>query len=111
RRHLRDDDEARDLMQQVMMMAIEKLRAGGLRETDRIVSFIFGACRMVTLEMRRGDRRRERLLEKYGPDLEIADIAIPPRLDEARVVRCLGKLPERERTVMVMSFYGDESAG
>jgi len=110
RRHLRDEDEARDLMQQVMVMAIEKLRAGELREPERIVSFVFGACRMVTLEMRRGDRRRDALLEKYGADLEIADISVAPRLDEARVAACMQRLPERERSVMIMSFYEDEPA-
>jgi len=110
RRHLRDEDEARDLMQQVMVMAIEKLRAGELREPQRIVSFVFGACRMVTLEMRRGDRRRDALLEKYGADLEIADISVAPRLDEARVAACMQRLPERERSVMIMSFYEDEPA-
>ena len=110
RRHLRDEDEARDLMQQVMVMTIEKLRAGELREPQRIVSFVFGACRMVTLEMRRGDRRRDALLEKYGADLEIADISVAPRLDEARVAACMQRLPERERSVMIMSFYEDEPA-
>jgi RNA polymerase sigma-70 factor, ECF subfamily len=110
RRHLRDEDEARDLMQQVLFMTIEKLRAGALREPARIVSFVFGACRMVTLEMRRGERRRERLLEEFGADLGIADISVAPRLDEAKVVRCLERLPERERTVMIMSFYDDEPA-
>ena len=110
RRHLRDEDEARDLMQQVMVMTIEKLRAGELREPERIVSFVFGACRMVTLEMRRGDRRRDALLEKYGADLEIADISVAPRLDEARVAACMQRLPERERSVMILSFYEDEPA-
>jgi len=110
RRHLRDEDAARDLMQQVMVMTIEKLRAGELREPQRIVSFVFGACRMVTLEMRRGDRRRDALLEKYGADLEIADISVAPRLDEARVAACMQRLPERERSVMIMSFYEDEPA-
>ena len=110
RRHLRDEDAAHDLMQQVMVMAIEKLRAGALREPERIVSFVFGACRMVTLEMRRGEQRREALLETYGADLEIADISVPPRLDEAKVARCMERLSERERTVMIMSFYEDEPA-
>ena len=110
RRHLRDEDAARDLMQQVMVMTIEKLRAGELREPQRIVSFVFGACRMVTLEMRRGDRRRDALLEKYGADLEIADISVAPRLDEARVAACMQRLPERERSVMILSFYEDEPA-
>ena len=111
RRHLRDDDEAHDLMQHVMVMAIEKLRAGALREPERIVSFVFGACRMVTLEMRRGERRRDELLEKFGADLPIADISVAPRLDEAKVARCLERLSERERSVIVMSFYDDQPAG
>jgi len=110
RRHLRDDEEAYDLMQHVMIATIEKLRAGEVREPERVVSFVFGMCRMVTMEMRRGDRRRDELLEKYGADLEIADIAIAPRLDEARVAACLERLAERERTVLILSFYEDEPA-
>jgi hypothetical protein len=51
RRHLRDDEAADDLMQEVMMMTLEKLRAGELREPERIASFVFGACRMVTMEI------------------------------------------------------------
>ena len=110
RRHLRDDEEARDLMQQVMVTTIEKLRAGELREPERIVSFVFGMCRMVTLELRRGARRREALLEQYGADLPIADIAVPPRLDEARVAACLQRLAERERSVLILTFYEEEPA-
>jgi len=110
RRHLRDDAAAEDLMQQVMLLTIEKMRAGELREPEKVVSFVFGACRMVTLDIRRGARRREELLEKYGADLEIADIAVAPRLDEARVAACLERLAERERAVMILSFYEDEPA-
>jgi RNA polymerase sigma-70 factor (ECF subfamily) len=110
RRHLRDEEEARDLMQHVMVATLEKLRAGELREPARIASFVFGMCRMVTLEMRRGARRREELLEMYAGDLEIADIAVAPRLDEARVAACLERLAERERSVLVLSFYEDEPA-
>lgn len=110
RRHLRDDEEAHDLMQHVMLTTIEKLRAGELREPERIVSFIFGMCRMVTLDLRRGARRRDALLEKFGADLPIADIAIAPRLDEARVAACLERLAERERSVLLLSFYEEETA-
>ena len=110
RRHLRDDEEAHDLMQQVMVTTIEKLRAGELREPERIVSFVFGTCRMLTLELRRGARRRDALLEKYGADLPMADIAVPPRLDEARVAACLQRLAERERSVLILSFYEEEPA-
>lgn len=110
RRHLRDDEQAHDLMQQVMMTAIEKLRTGELREPARIASFVFGVCRMLTLESRRGERRRNALLEKYGADLEIADIAVPPRLDEAKVAACLERLAQRDRSVLLFSFYEEEPA-
>lgn len=110
RRHLRDDDEARDLMQHVMLATLEKLRAGELREPERIASFVFGMCRNVTLEKFRGERRREELLQKYGDDLPIADIAPAPRLDEARVASCLQQLAERERSVLLLSFYEEEPA-
>jgi len=110
RRHLRDDEEAHDLMQQVMLTTLEKLRAGELREPGRIVSFVFGMCRMVTLDIRRGARRRDALLEKFGADLPYADIAIAPRLDEARVAACLERLGERERSVLLLSFYEEETA-
>ena len=110
RRHLRDEEQARDLMQQVLLTTIEKLRAGELREPARIASFVFGMCRMITLEHFRGTRRREELLARFGGDLEPADIAIAPRLDEAKVAACLERLAERERSVLLLSFYEDEPA-
>ena len=109
-RHLRDAEAASDLGQQVLLLVLEKLRAGALREPERLVSFIFGMCRMVVLELRRGQARRERLLEQYAGDLEIADIATAPRLDHERLARCLEALAERERSVLVMTFYEDRDA-
>lgn len=110
RKHLRDDHAAADLAQQVLLMTIEKLRAGRLREPERVVSFVFGACRMITMEMRRGQSRREQLLQRYGDDVSIADASIAPRLDHERVAACLERLPERERSVVLMTFYEDRPA-
>lgn len=109
-RHLRDAEAAADLMQHVMLMTLEKLRAGALRDPEQIVSFVFGTCRLVVLDMRRGSLRRERLLEAYGEDLPYADIAPEPRVDDERIERCLGTLSERERTVLVTTFYEDKDA-
>jgi RNA polymerase sigma-70 factor (ECF subfamily) len=92
------------------MMAIEKLRAGSLREPERVASFIFGMCRMLVLDIRRGQQRKERLLEQYAGDLGIADISVAPRLDGERLVRCLDALDERERSVVVLTFYGEKNA-
>ncbi len=62
-RHLRDEDAARDLMQQVLLLTIEKLRAGAVRDLDMIGSFILGASRMLAVNLKRRDRRRQVLLD------------------------------------------------
>jgi len=108
-RHLRSDAAAADLMQQVMLMFIERLRAGALREPERLASFLFGMCRMVVLDLRRGNKRRERLLETYGDDL--APVETPaPNPDRGRLADCLARLPERERTILMLTFFDDQPA-
>ena len=109
-RHLRDEQAAADLMQQVLLVTIEALRAGKLRDPERIGSFVFGTCRMVVLEIRRGGARRDRLLMQYADDVPMADASIAPQLDHERVERCLDQLSERERAVLLMTFYEEKSA-
>jgi RNA polymerase sigma-70 factor, ECF subfamily len=108
-RHLRNPAAAADLMQQVMLIMIERLREGALREPDHLVSFVFGICRMVVLDLRRGQARRERLLEMYAEDLAPAETPAPS-WDLGRLAQCLERLAERERTVLLLTFYDDMSA-
>ncbi len=109
-RHLRDAHAAADLMQHVMALTIEQLRSGALREPERVLSFVLGACRLTVIDHKRGERRREALLERYADALPIADLHVEPRLDEQRVADCLERLPERERAVLVLTFYDDQSS-
>jgi len=116
-RHLRDPHAAADLVQQVLLMTLERLRAGEVREPERIASFVLGASRMSVLEMRRGARRREELLEKWVPAsagmthaVEAFEAPEPLMLDPDRLARCLEELPERERSVVVQSFFADKAA-
>lgn len=123
-RHLRDRQAAADLVQQVLLMTLERLRAGEVREPERIASFALGACRMTVLELRRGTRRREELLEKWVPAYAgttdsngvpaYAGMAYeapePLVLDPDRLAACLEALAERERSVVVMSFFADKPA-
>ena len=120
-RHLRDRAAAADLVQQVLLMTLERLRAGEVREPERIASFVLGACRMTVMEMRRGQRRREEILQKWVPAYagttdeageagttdEPSDIVA---LDPDRLAGCLEALSERERSVVVMSFFADKAA-
>ena len=113
-RHLRDRQAASDLVQQVLLMTIERLRAGKVREPERIASFVLGASRMTVLEMRRGTRRREELLEAWVPayagmtEAEVVEAAEPLALDPDRLAGCLDGLPARERSVVVLSFFADK---
>jgi RNA polymerase sigma-70 factor, ECF subfamily len=109
-KHLRDEQAAADLMQQVLLVTIEALRAGKLRDPQRIGSFVFGTCRMVVLEIRRGGARRDRLLGQYADDVPFSDAAVAPQPDHERVERCLDQLSERERAVLLMTFYEEKSA-
>lgn len=109
-RHLRDAQAASDFMQQVMLLTIERLRRGNLRDPDKLGSFIFGLCRMIMLELRRGGARRRRILEQYQPDPATVDPIDPVGPDEDRAARCLERLPERERAVLVMTFYEEKPA-
>jgi RNA polymerase sigma-70 factor (ECF subfamily) len=107
-RHLRDHQAAADLVQQVLLMTLERLRAGKVREPERIASFVLGASRMTVLEMRRGARRREALLGEWGDMAEAFEAPEPLALDPERLAGCLGKLSERERLVVVLSFFADK---
>lgn len=109
-RHLRNEAGAADLRQEVLLMTLQKLRAGAVREPGQLGSFVLGTCRQMVVDGRRGTARRERLLETYAADLPF-DIDehhdTPP---EARLQDCLNRLPDRERNVLVLTFYDDRAA-
>ena len=107
-RHLRDRHAAEDLTQQVLITTLEALRDSRLREPEKLASFVLGTCRMTVIDLRRSAQRRARLLEQFGvdslrpsrrrPNWTMTGYALP------------GEARERERTVVVMTFY-DERTG
>lgn len=108
-KHLRNPQAAADLVQDVLIMTLEKLRTRDILEPERIASFVLGTCRQMVIDQRRGQRRRERLLDTYADDFPLAEIASLP-LDTQRLEKCLEHLPARERTVLVMTFYNETPA-
>jgi RNA polymerase sigma-70 factor, ECF subfamily len=109
-RHLRSPAAADDLVQLVLLKTIEALRAGRLRESDKLAPFVLGTCRMTVLDVRRAVRRQEGLLEEFG-DVLVPDPPPMPSLDGPRLARCVQGLGERERSVVVMTFYDEQTAG
>lgn len=109
-RHLRDEQASEDLTQQVLITTLEALRAGRLREPEKLASFMLGTCRMTVLNLRRSAQRKERLLAQFGADLLTRVQPPMPHLDLEQLARCVQNLKERERAVVVMTFY-DEQTG
>lgn len=110
RKHLRSEAAAADLMQDVLVMLLEKLRTGGVRDPDQVVSFVLGTARQRVVDLRRSGVRRARLLEAFPVDLLPPGEEEPEPVDAARLKACLAALPERERTVLIMTFYDDRTA-
>lgn len=110
-RHLRDEEAARDLVQQVMLLTIEKLRGGSVRDAAQIGSFVLGVCRMMAKDLKRLEWRREKLRDVFMAPTVADDSVRNAMLDVDRLEKCLTRLGERDRLVVLLTFYADKTAG
>ena len=109
RRHLGNDAAADDLAQEVLLRTIERLRAGEVRQPEEIGSFILGTSRMMVHGERRITRRREALAARFieaSPETAQSHVV----LDSPRVVACLRGLNDRDRLIVMLTFYADREA-
>jgi RNA polymerase sigma-70 factor, ECF subfamily len=107
-RHLREKDAADDLVQRVLGLTLQKLRDGAVREPDRIASFVLGAARTMSR-----DWNRARTFEPLDADAEQAPaeaVRSPDPLAREQLARCVEALAERERAVIVLSFFQEQNA-
>lgn len=109
-KHLRNAAAAADLAQDVLILLLTKLRDGAVRDPGQVVSFVLGTARQLVMDGRRTGARRGRLLEAFQLDVVPGDDEAPEALDTARLGRCLAALSERERAVLVLTFYDDRPA-
>src|SRR5262245_38361827 len=109
RRHLRSDAAADDLAQDVLLLTIERLRAGEVRRPEEIGSFILGTSRMMAHSERRVVRRREALAGQFM-DAALTTTPSMATLDTPKVAACLRALAERDRLVVLLTFYADREA-
>lgn len=109
-RHLRDEESARDLAQQVLLVTIEKLRRGDVRDPDQIASFVLGTSRTMAIAARRTEARRERLRGRFLAPAAVAAPDPGATLDLDRLEHCLAQLADRDRSVVFLTFYAESSA-
>ncbi|HEY7195258.1 MAG TPA: sigma-70 family RNA polymerase sigma factor [Gemmatimonadales bacterium] len=108
-KHLRDESDAQDLAQQVLLVVIERLRAGEVRTPEQIGSFILGTSRLVAGAGERKVRRRDNLAAQFHETNPYAE----PTLDSsdlAAVERCLHQLADRDRRVLLLTFYAEKNS-
>ena len=110
RRHLRDAAAADDLAQVVLLLTIEKLRAGEVRRPEEIGSFILGTSRMMARAERRGGQRRDALAARFLEPSPTTPPLSDAALDRPRVAACLRALDDRDRQVVLLTFYAERDA-
>src|SRR5919112_31595 len=92
RRHLQNDAASDDLAQDVLLLTIQRLRAGEVRRPEEIGSFILGTSRMMAHSERRIARRREALTARFLDNAEQIAPASTATIDAPRVATCLRAL-------------------
>jgi RNA polymerase sigma-70 factor, ECF subfamily len=101
---------AADLVQQALLVVIEARRAGRIEDPAKLAGFVFGCCKNLVRDLRRGEARRGRLLAEVEPVLAAAVAeARPAEVPVDRLDGCLGRLPPRDRLVVVATFYAEQS--
>jgi RNA polymerase sigma-70 factor, ECF subfamily len=110
RRHLRSEAAADDLAQEVLLLTIERLHAGEVRRPKEIGSFILGTSRMMAHSERRITRRREALASRFIDTTVEAAAPSFAALDAPRVAGCLQALAERDRLVVMLTYYAEHDA-
>jgi RNA polymerase sigma-70 factor, ECF subfamily len=107
-RHLRDEAAAADLAQDVLVAVVARVRAGGVREPDRLASFVLATCRQLAWSAVRTQRRRDAILA--ADPLPAPDGTAPEPLPRERLARCLEALASRERAVVLATYYAEQAA-
>ena len=109
-KHLRDEAAAQDLVQQVLTITLERLRAGEVRNPQAIGSFILGTSRTMASAQRQISNRRMALLDRFADRNAMAAPVDAATFDIPRVARCLDTLPLRDRTILILTFYAEKAA-
>jgi RNA polymerase sigma-70 factor (ECF subfamily) len=110
KKHLRDDDRASDLVQRVLVVVIEAIRAGTIGEPEHLDRFVLGVARNTALRIRATEARLEPVEHAALEALDLGAVMRTDALDVDALMSCVGKLDERGRTVLFLSFYRERSA-
>jgi RNA polymerase sigma-70 factor (ECF subfamily) len=112
RRRVRSQADAEDLCHEALRAALEGLRAGRLRQQERIAAYVWGIAENLARHSYRAACREPRSCE---PPVETVTPAASPEEallahERARLVRsALGALSSRDRAVLGDYYLGEEA--
>ena len=111
-RHLRSDAAAADLVQDVLLMTLQKLRAGAVREPDSSLPSFSVPAGSSVIDGRRSGGRRERILDTFARPGFASNLEDDTTPGSIPLACSMPRAParERERSVLVMTFYDDRPA-
>lgn len=113
-KHLRSEDAASELVQRVLVVVIEALRAGRVTEPEHLDRYVLGVCRNTALRIRALEARLQPTDEATLEQLDLARLGVEvPRhdaVDLATLMECVAQLESRAKTLLVLSFYRDKHA-
>lgn len=107
-KHLRDEERARDLAQQVLVTVLVALREGRLSDPALLPRFVLGISRNLALKMF-AQGRREAPSSNPLPE-EVSVPSDPEWLTPQRLQPCAEQLQGRAQTVIRMSFMEERSS-
>lgn len=112
-KHLRNAAAADDLVQDVFTTVLQRVRAGAVDDPSKLGAFVLGTCKMIATSGRRTAARRSAILAMHVDTRAATDATQDGahHLDLGRVHECLQQLAERDRTVLLLSFYAELDAG
>jgi RNA polymerase sigma-70 factor (ECF subfamily) len=108
---------AEDLFQEIFLLLLEKIRAGELRDPDRLSGFVCSLARNMTVDYFRRRQPAETLADS-GDSNSVPEPSPGPlermmRIEDARSVRqVLSELPsDRDREILFRFYIGEEDKG
>lgn len=107
RRHLGDAADADDVAQETLAIVLEQLRAGNLRDPNKVGQFVFGIARNKVRENRRAVLRRRRLDADHAPSASVEPVLVGFRM---HLFFCLAQLTERARLVLERTYFAGEQS-
>ena len=105
RRRVRAPDLVDELTQDALLVFVQALREGGVKEPDQVGNFVLGICRNLVRDRARAAERRAELWQAFGPALAAAGTSSEHAVYElGHLEDCVSQLGQRARDVIRLSY-------